>query len=180
MTAADDPLDLARTALEPGERLVWAGRPGPAAQPAWQLDPTSLLLAAVPLCVGLVLLWQAFETYFTLSGDRMVPTPEQENRYVITAALTLACGVGAIVLAAVSRRRGLIITAGIVGCLGLIGRRTGYARRARCRRPRRAPEQQEAHGRGDREPAPSARRARLHATAAGLSSEARPCTRRSR
>lgn len=60
MTAADDLLDLARTALEPGERLVWAGRPGPAAQPAWQLDPTSLLLAAVPLCVGLVLLWQAF------------------------------------------------------------------------------------------------------------------------
>ena len=58
VTAADDPLDLARAALEPGERLVWAGRPGPAAQPAWQLDPTSLLLAAVPLCVGLVLLWQ--------------------------------------------------------------------------------------------------------------------------
>lgn len=77
-------------------------------------------LVAVGGVLTLVLLWQAFETYFTLSGDRVVPTPEQQNRYVITAALTLACLVGAIVLAAVSRRRGLIITAGIVGCLGLV------------------------------------------------------------
>ncbi|HMA15525.1 MAG TPA: hypothetical protein VKP12_12100 [Kiloniellaceae bacterium] len=74
MTAADNPLDLARTVLEPGERLVWAGRPGPAAQPAWRLDRTSLLLAAVPLCVGLVLLWQALaapavpEDLFYLGG----------------------------------------------------------------------------------------------------------------
>jgi len=60
VTSADNPLDIARAALEPGERLVWAGRPGPAAQPAWQLDPTSLMLAAVPLCVALFLLWQAF------------------------------------------------------------------------------------------------------------------------
>lgn len=59
MTSADNPLDFARAGLEPGESLVWAGRPGPAAQPAWQLDRTSLLLAAVPFALGLVLLWQA-------------------------------------------------------------------------------------------------------------------------
>ena len=76
-------------------------------------------LLAVGGLLALVLLWQAFETYFTL-GDPVVVAPEQETRYVITASLTLACLVGAIVLAALSRRRRLIITACIVGCLGLI------------------------------------------------------------
>lgn len=63
MTLSDDPRDIARAALEPGERLVWAGRPGPAAQPAWQLDPSSLLLVAVPLCVAVFLLWEAFDSF---------------------------------------------------------------------------------------------------------------------
>jgi hypothetical protein len=59
VTSADNPLDLARAVLEPGESLVWAARPGPAAQPAWRLDRASLLLAAVPLGAALFLLWQA-------------------------------------------------------------------------------------------------------------------------
>lgn len=59
MTPVDNPLDLARAALEPGESLVWAGRPGPAAEPGWTLDRASLLLAAAPALVGLALLGQA-------------------------------------------------------------------------------------------------------------------------
>ena len=68
----------------------------------------------------LVLAWQAFETYFTLFGSEPVVTPADEDRYLVTAALTLVACVGAVVFAAVSRRRGLIITSCIVGCLGLI------------------------------------------------------------
>jgi hypothetical protein len=68
----------------------------------------------------LVLVWQAFETYFTLFGSPVEVTPAQENRYVVTAALTLVALVGAVVFAAVSRRRGLIIASCVVGCLGLV------------------------------------------------------------
>jgi hypothetical protein len=68
----------------------------------------------------LVLVWQAFETYFTLFGSPVEVTPAQENRYVVTAALTLVALVGAVVFAAVSRRRGLIMGSCIVGCLGLV------------------------------------------------------------
>ena len=68
----------------------------------------------------LVLAWQAFETYFVLFGSEPVVTPADEDRYLVTAALTLVAYVGAIVFAAVSRRRGLIITSCIIGCLGVI------------------------------------------------------------
>jgi hypothetical protein len=57
--AGDDPREIARQELQPGEHLVWAGRPGPAAQPAWQLDRTSLLIAAGPFLAAVFLLWQA-------------------------------------------------------------------------------------------------------------------------
>lgn len=77
-------------------------------------------LLALGGLMTLVLVWQAFETYFTLFGSEPVVTPADEDRYVVTAALTLVAFVGAIVFAAVSRRRGLIITSCIVGCLGLI------------------------------------------------------------
>jgi hypothetical protein len=60
--AGDDPRDIARRALQPGEHLVWAGRPGPAAQPAWRLDRTSLVIAAAPFFAALVLLWMAATT----------------------------------------------------------------------------------------------------------------------
>jgi hypothetical protein len=60
--AGDDPLEIARQELQPGERLVWAGRPGPAAQPAWRLDRTSLVIAAAPFFAALVLLWMAATT----------------------------------------------------------------------------------------------------------------------
>ena len=43
-----------------------------------------------------------------------------ENRYLVAAALTLSALVGAVVFAAISRRRGLIITACVIGCLGLV------------------------------------------------------------
>jgi hypothetical protein len=85
---------------------------------------TSARVAGALLALGgllaLVLVWQAFETYFTLFGSQPVVTPAQETRYLVTASLTLAALVGAIVFAAVSRRRGLIIASSIVGCLGLI------------------------------------------------------------
>ncbi|GAA1752078.1 hypothetical protein [Agromyces humatus] len=85
---------------------------------------TSARIAGGLLALGglltLVLAWQAFETYFTLFGSEPVVTPADGDRYLVTAALTLGAYVGAIVFAAVSRRRGLIITACIVGCLGLI------------------------------------------------------------
>ncbi|MCD2443049.1 hypothetical protein LQ757_12270 [Agromyces sp. SYSU K20354] len=85
---------------------------------------TSARIAGGLLALGglltLVLLWQAFETYFTIWGSPVVVTPAQEDRYLVTAALTLGAYVGAIVFAAVSRRRGLIITACIIGCLGVI------------------------------------------------------------
>ena len=85
---------------------------------------TSARIAGGLLALGglltLVLVWQAFETYFTLFGSEPVVTPADEDRYLVTAALTLVAFVGAIVFAAVSRRRGLIITSCIVGCLGVI------------------------------------------------------------
>ena len=59
--AGDDPRDVARRALQAGEHLVWAGRPGPAAQPAWQLDRTSWLIAAAPFLAAVFLLWQAVD-----------------------------------------------------------------------------------------------------------------------
>ena len=77
-------------------------------------------LLALAGLLTLVLAWQAFETYFTIWGAPVVVTQAQEDRYLVTAALTLGVCVGAIVFAAVSRRRGLIITACIVGCLGVI------------------------------------------------------------
>ena len=77
-------------------------------------------LLAIGGLLTLVLAWQAFETYFTLFGSEPVVTPADEDRYLVTAALTLVAYVGAIVFAAVSRRRGLIITSCIVGCLGVI------------------------------------------------------------
>lgn len=84
----------------------------------------SATIAGALLALGglltLVLAWQAFETYFTLFGSPVVVTPAQENRYVVTSALTLVALVGAVASAAVSRRRGLIITSCIVGCLGLV------------------------------------------------------------
>lgn len=84
----------------------------------------SARIAGVLLALGglltLVLLWQAFETYFTLFGSQPVVTPADEDRYLVTAALTLVALVGAVVFAVVSRRPGLIITSCIVGCLGLI------------------------------------------------------------
>ena len=85
---------------------------------------TSARIAGGLLALGglltLVLAWQAFETYFVLFGSEPVVTPADEDRYLVTAALTLVACVGAIVFAAVSRRRGLIITSCIVGCLGVI------------------------------------------------------------
>ncbi len=77
-------------------------------------------LLALGGLLTLVLVWQAFETYFVLFGSEPVVTPADEDRYLVTAALTLVAYVGAIVFAAVSRRRGLIITSCIVGCLGVI------------------------------------------------------------
>lgn len=77
-------------------------------------------LLALGGLLTLVLAWQAFETYFTLFGSEPVVTPADEDRYLVTATLTLGAFVGAIVFAAVSRRRGLIITSCIVGCLGVI------------------------------------------------------------
>lgn len=85
---------------------------------------TSARIAGGLLALGglltLVLAWQAFQTYFRIWSAPVVVTPAQEDRYLITAALTLVAYVGAVVFAAVSRRRGLIITSCIVGCLGLI------------------------------------------------------------
>ncbi|WP_136706208.1 hypothetical protein [Agromyces sp. H66] len=77
-------------------------------------------LLALGGLLTLVLVWQAFMAYFTLFGSEPVITPAQEDVYLVTAALTLAAFVGAVVFAAVSGRRGLIITSCIVGCLGLI------------------------------------------------------------
>ncbi|WP_157415440.1 hypothetical protein [Agromyces allii] len=85
---------------------------------------TSARIAGVLLALGglltLVLLWQAFETYFALFGSTPDVTDADANRYVVTASITLGVLVGAIVFAAISRRRGLIITACIAACLGLI------------------------------------------------------------
>ncbi|MGH3705822.1 MAG: hypothetical protein ACRDT9_14405 [Agromyces sp.] len=77
-------------------------------------------LLALAGLLALVLLWQAFQTYFRIWSAPVVVTPAQEDRYLITASLTLVAVVGAIVFAAISRRRGLIISACVVGCLGLI------------------------------------------------------------
>jgi len=77
-------------------------------------------LLALGGLLTLVLVWQRFETYFVIWSGPVTATPAQEDRYLVTAALTLVACVGAIVFAAVSRRRGLIITSCIVGCLGLI------------------------------------------------------------
>ncbi|KQZ10734.1 hypothetical protein ESP57_06505 [Agromyces fucosus] len=77
-------------------------------------------LLAMGGLLTLVLAWQTFETYFSLWGSPVVVTQAQEDRYLVTATLTLVAYVGAIVFAAVSRRRGLIITSCIVGCLGLL------------------------------------------------------------
>jgi hypothetical protein len=77
-------------------------------------------LLALGGLLTLVLLWQAFETYFTLFGSEPVVTQADEDRYLITAALTIAALVGGVVFAAVSRRLGLIITACVIGCLGLV------------------------------------------------------------
>lgn len=77
-------------------------------------------LLALGGLLTLVLAWQAFETYFTLFGSEPEVTPADEGRYLVTATLTLVAYVGAIAFAAVSRRRGLIITSCIAGCLGVI------------------------------------------------------------
>jgi hypothetical protein len=66
--AGDDPRDIARRALQAGEHLVWAGRPGPAAQPAWRLDRTSLLIAAAPFFAAVFLLWQAVDRAGSLAA----------------------------------------------------------------------------------------------------------------
>jgi hypothetical protein len=66
--AGDDPRDIARRALQAGEHLVWAGRPGPAAQPAWQLDRTSWLIAAGPFLAAVFLLWQAVDSAGSLAA----------------------------------------------------------------------------------------------------------------
>jgi len=85
---------------------------------------TSSRIAGVLLALGglltLLLVWQWIAANLAIWGSRPAPTPEQENLYVVTAAVTLAALVGAIVFAAFSRRRGLIIASCIVGCLGLI------------------------------------------------------------
>ena len=84
----------------------------------------SARISGVLLALGglltLVLAWQAFETYFTLFGSVPEVTPADEDRYLVTAALTLVALVGAVVFAALSRRPGLIIASCIVGCLGLV------------------------------------------------------------
>ena len=77
-------------------------------------------LLALGGLLTLVLVWQAFEVYFVLFGSEPVITQADEDRYLVTAALTLGALVGAVVFAAVSRRLALIVTACIVGCLGLI------------------------------------------------------------
>lgn len=85
----------------------------------WSAKIAGALLAVGGL-LALLLVWQAFETYFTLFGAPVEVTPADENRYLVTAALTLSALVGAVVFAAISRRRGLIITACVIGCLGLV------------------------------------------------------------
>lgn len=77
-------------------------------------------LLALGGLLTLVVVWQWFETYFVIWSGPVTATPAQEDRYLVTAALTLVAFVGAVVLAAVSRRRALIITSCIVGGLGLI------------------------------------------------------------
>ncbi|GAA1805626.1 hypothetical protein [Agromyces neolithicus] len=77
-------------------------------------------LLALGGLLTLVLVWQLFETYFVIWGGPVTATPAQEDRYLVTAALTAVAFVAAIVFAAVSRRRSLIITSCIVGGLGLI------------------------------------------------------------
>ncbi|WP_157425788.1 hypothetical protein [Agromyces salentinus] len=85
---------------------------------------TSARIAGTLLALGglltMVLVWQAFETYFTLFGVVPVVTAADGDRYVVTASITLGALAGAIVFAAISRRRGLIVASCIVGCLGLI------------------------------------------------------------
>ena len=54
-----DPRDTASTALEPGETLVWAGRPD-AALLAWrQFDLKAFLLSTPAAIVAVILIWQA-------------------------------------------------------------------------------------------------------------------------
>lgn len=77
-------------------------------------------LLALGGLLTLVVVWQWFETYFVIWSGPVTATPAQEDRYLVTAALTAVAFVAAIVFAAVSRRRSLIITSCIVGGLGLI------------------------------------------------------------
>jgi hypothetical protein len=77
-------------------------------------------LLALGGLLTLVLVYQAFVTYFTLWGAPVEVTQADADRYLITAGITLVAFVAALVLAVLSRRRGLVITASIVGCLGLI------------------------------------------------------------
>ncbi|MGI9822818.1 hypothetical protein [Agromyces sp. Marseille-Q5079] len=85
---------------------------------------TSSRIAGVLLALGglltMLLVWQWIAANLSIWATRPPPTPEQENLYVVTATLTLGALVGAIVFAAISRRRGLIISSCIVGCLGLV------------------------------------------------------------
>lgn len=85
---------------------------------------TPARIASVLLALGglltLVLAWQAFATYFTLGSTPDEPTQAEGDRYLVTAGLTAAAFIGAIVCAAVSRRRGLIIASSVVGCVGLV------------------------------------------------------------
>ncbi|MET4157113.1 hypothetical protein [Agromyces sp. PvR057] len=85
---------------------------------------TSSRIAGVLLALGglltLLLVWQWIAANLVIWASRPTPTPEQENLFLVTAAVTLGALVGAIVFAALSRRRGLIVASCIVGCLGLV------------------------------------------------------------
>lgn len=58
MTAADDPLAVARRALEPGERLVWADRPDPRALARSRLP--QFIRGLLGIAVIAAFLWLAF------------------------------------------------------------------------------------------------------------------------
>lgn len=68
----------------------------------------------------MVLVWEWLSANLAIWASRPTPTPEQENLYVVTAALALGALLGAIVFAAVSRLPALIIISCIAGFLGLV------------------------------------------------------------
>lgn len=85
----------------------------------WAAPVAGGLLALGGLLV-LILAWQAIEAYFTLGGTPVVVTPEQGDRYLVTAGLAVVAFAGAVVSAVLSRRRWLVVTSVIVGGVGLI------------------------------------------------------------